>query len=120
VGIRIATLTNGGAEATRSLLERAGVAGLVERTVSVEEVRHWKPRREVYLHAAEVLDVEPSRLALVAAHAWDTHGAARAGLATVYVARCGEPFPAIMDPPDVSGPTLVEVARALAALPPGG
>src|SRR5438552_11048148 len=34
----------------------------------------------VYLHAAKECGVEPSRVALVAAHAWDTHGAKRAGL----------------------------------------
>lgn len=116
-GVRVATLTNGGAEATRALLERAGLEELVERVISVEEVRHWKPRREVYRHAARILGVEPGSLALIAAHAWDTHGAARAGLVAGFVARKGEPFPASMTPPDVTGATLEEVVLALMALP---
>lgn len=36
-----------------------------------------------------------------------------------FVARDSQPFPAIMDAPDVRGAMLVEVAGALAALPPG-
>jgi 2-haloacid dehalogenase len=58
-GIRVVTLTNGGAEATERLLKRAGVDAFVERVISVDEVRHWKPRREVYLHAAKVTSVPP-------------------------------------------------------------
>lgn len=118
-GVKVAALTNGGAQVTGAMLDRTGVGGLVERIVSVEEVRHWKPRGKVYLHAAESLGVTPSALALVAAHAWDIHGAGRAGLTTGFVARHGEPFPAMMEPPDITGADLVEVVRRLLALPQG-
>jgi 2-haloacid dehalogenase len=114
-GIRIIALTNGSAENTRKLLQRAHLEGLVERTISAEEVRHWKPRREVYLHAAKTMGVDPQHLALVAAHAWDVHGAGRAGLTTGFVAR-GKPFPAIMVPPDFIGETLADVAAELVRL----
>jgi 2-haloacid dehalogenase len=114
-GIRIVALTNGSAETTRKLFQRAQLQDLVERIISAEEVRHWKPRREVYLHAAETLGVDPQHLALVATHAWDVHGAGRVGLTTGFVAR-GKPFPAIMEPPDVVGETLVDVAAALVKL----
>ena len=53
-------------------------------------------------------------------HAWDTHGAKRAGMGAAYVARGGQPFPDVMEPPDLIGATLVEVAEALAALPEAG
>ena len=56
------------------------MASLVERVILVAEIRQWKPRWGLYLHAAEVLDVPPDRLALVTTHAWDVHGAKRAGL----------------------------------------
>ncbi|TAM57671.1 haloacid dehalogenase type II [bacterium] len=114
-GSRIVALTNGNAQTTRGLLERAGLLGLVERVTSVEEIRHWKPRREVYLHAAASAQVEPSRMALVAAHAWDIHGAGRAGLTTAFVSR-GVPYPATMQAPDVVGETLLDAAHALMRL----
>jgi 2-haloacid dehalogenase len=64
------------------LLERAGVRGLVEHVVSVEAVRRWKPAPEPYRHATEVCEVPAERMALVAAHGWDVHGAGGAGLVT--------------------------------------
>lgn len=113
-GIRCIALSNGTAEGTRSLFANAGLTHLVERMIAVETVGLGKPRREVYLYAAETCGVEPADMCLVAAHPWDVHGAAEAGLATAYVAR-SEPFPSIMHKPGVTGATLLEVARELAA-----
>jgi len=117
-GVRIITLTNGHADNTRQLLHRARLDGFVERVISIDEVRRWKPAREVYLHAAEAVKVAPDELALVAAHAWDVHGASRAGLVTGWVSRLEKRFLPVMNPPDVTGDTLGEVSRKLLALPP--
>jgi 2-haloacid dehalogenase len=62
--------------------------------------------------------VPPGRIALVAAHAWDTHGARQAGLLTGWVARTANPYPSIFTAPDITGSTLVEVVDGLLALPP--
>ncbi len=113
--IRIAALSNGAAETTQALLQRGGLADLVERVISVAEIRQWKPRRGLYLHAAEVLGVAPPALALVATHAWDVHGAKCAGLVTGFVAR-GQSFPGTMAAPDVIGQSLAEVASRIAAM----
>src|SRR3954468_21024081 len=51
LGIRLVTMSNGASSIAEGLLERAGVAGLVEQPLSVDDVRHWKPAREAYLHA---------------------------------------------------------------------
>lgn len=117
LGVRIVALTNGGAETTNRLLERANLAPLVERTISVDEVRHWKPRREVYLHAARVCGVPPERAALVAAHAWDILGAREAGLLTAWVSRKEKRFHPAMGTPTVVGQDVAEAAAALVRLP---
>ncbi len=116
-GVRIITLTNGSADTTRKMLAGAKVDAFVEQSLSIEQVKHWKPARVVYLHAAKVMGVEPHEVALVAAHDWDTAGAGRAGLTTGGVARDGKHFSSAMPPPDTLGATLVEVVRALLALP---
>jgi 2-haloacid dehalogenase len=85
--------------------------------ISIDEVQAWKPAPAPYLHAAEVLGVEPPRLALVAVHSWDIHGAHRAGLVTGWASRREGVFPATFDPPDVTGADLVEVADRLLDLP---
>jgi 2-haloacid dehalogenase len=113
----VAALTNGSAETTARLLRSAGLDGLVGRVISVDEVRVWKPAAAPYRHAAAVLGVEPERLAMVAVHAWDVHGALRAGLVGGWAARLEGRYPPMFDPPDVTGADLVEVAEGLVALP---
>ena len=117
-GIRIIALTNGSAQTTQHLLKQAGLEGFVERTVSIDEVRHWKPRAEVYLHAASVAGVPPEHMCLVAAHAWDILGARHAGLLTGWIARKEKKFHSAMGIPDLSGETLTNVVAALIALEP--
>jgi len=73
----------------------------------------------VYRHAASALGVEPGGLALVAAHAWDCHGASRAELVTGWVSRLERAYSPIFAPPDVTGADLTEVARGLLGLPDG-
>jgi 2-haloacid dehalogenase len=115
-GVRVVALSNGAAASTQALLARAGMTALVERVISVMEVSRFKPRRELYLHAAAVVGVAPAEMMLVATHAWDVHGAKRAGLTGGFVAR-RQPFPAVMGAPDVAGESMLDVARAIVALP---
>jgi 2-haloacid dehalogenase len=115
-GVRVACLTNGSADLVSSFVNRCGLGSMVDRVISVAEVYRWKPAVVVYLYAAEVLGVPPERMALVAAHDWDCHGAKRAGLTTGWVSRKSGGFGALFAPPDVVGEDLTEVAANLLAL----
>jgi len=117
-GVRVACLTNGSAYLTSSFVNRSGLGALVDRVITVGEVYRWKPAVVVYLYAAEVMDVPPERMALVAAHDWDCHGAKRAGLTTGWVSRKSGGFGKPFAPPDVVGEDLTEVAAKLLALEP--
>jgi 2-haloacid dehalogenase len=90
----------------------------VDRVISVGEVYRWKPATLVYLYAAEVMGVPAERMALVAAHDWDCHGAKRAGLTTGWVSRKSGGFGEIFAPPDVVGENLTEVVAKLLDLKP--
>lgn len=114
--IRVVALTNGGTETTTKLLQGAGLTDLVEQVISVEEVRHWKPSSAVYAHAVARAGVDRMHLALVAAHAWDIHGAGSAGLTTAYVDR-GKPYSSAMLAPHISADSLLAAAIALGELP---
>jgi len=116
-GVRVVTLTHGSPGVAEAGLSRGGVTPLVERTLSTESIRAWKPARETYLWAAGVCDVPPERMALVACHSWDVHGAQVAGLTGAFVPRTERVFAAVYGAPDVQGGSLVEVAGALLALP---
>jgi 2-haloacid dehalogenase len=112
-GMRIATLTNGGAAVAKGLLERSGLDGLVERNLTVAEVRRWKPAPEPYRHACRALGVAASDAVLIAVHPWDVHGAKRAGLSAGWLDRQGRAYPRVFEPPDATARDLPALVRAL-------
>ena len=116
-GVRVITLSQGSPGVAEAALERGGITPLVERTLSSEVIRAWKPSREVYLWAAGVCDVAPDRMALVAAHGWDVFGAQRAGLTGAWFSRTERVFPVVYGAADVSAPELAGAVEALLALP---
>ena len=113
-GVRVATLSNGAAAVAEGLLDRAGLAPLVERTLSVEEAGVWKPAAAAYRWACDQLGVAPEDAMLVAVHPWDTDGAQRAGLRAAWVDRDGGDFPAHFTPPTLRVTSFVELAEVLA------
>lgn len=116
-GIRVVTLSQGSPGIAEAGLSRGGVTPLVQRTLSSEVIRAWKPAREVYLWAAGVCDVPPEQLALVAVHSWDVHGAQRAGLTGGWCARSERVYAEVFAAPHVQGDSLVDVVDGLLALP---
>jgi 2-haloacid dehalogenase len=116
-GIRVITLTHGSPGVAEAGLARGGITALVERSLSSESIRAWKPAPEVYLWAAGICDVAPDRMALVAAHGWDVLGAQRAGLTGAWFPRGERRYPAVYDAPHVLAPDLGGAVDALLALP---
>jgi 2-haloacid dehalogenase len=112
-GIPAVTLGNGSAATVRTLLERAGLAPLVQGVLSIEDAKHWKPHAAAYRYAEQKLGMRADQLALVAAHAWDVQGAKRAGWRAAWVSRLEKRFHPAMQPGDVSGSTVEEAVRTL-------
>lgn len=110
--VRVVTLTNGSQSVSRRLLDRAGLAPYVERAISIDEIEKWKPRREVYLHAARLAGVPAGQVMMIAGHAWDLQGAAEAGLMTAFVRRT-EAYSAAMEKPMLAAGNLTELVREI-------
>jgi 2-haloacid dehalogenase len=81
----ITTLSNGNVSLLTNMAKRAGLPW--DCVISAELFGHYKPDVEAYLGCADLLDVAPSELMLVAAHPSDLRAARDAGLMTGYVAR---------------------------------
>jgi FMN phosphatase YigB (HAD superfamily) len=75
-------LTNG-QRMTARLLRAAALEGVVGRVMSVDDMGEWKPALPAPAHGG-VLRLEPGQLAMVAVHAWDVHGAVRAGFTAAW------------------------------------
>ncbi|MFC6065685.1 haloacid dehalogenase type II [Streptomyces ochraceiscleroticus] len=93
------TLSNGGVGLLARLTKQAGLR--FDCVLSAELARSYKPAPQVYLTAAELLEVEPGRLLMVACHPDDLEAAAKAGLRTAFIPRPLEwgPAAAPADPP---------------------
>lgn len=117
-GFRLMTLTNSPPSDERTPLERAGLAHFFERQVSVHSVRRFKPAPEVYQLITELLQVPPSQICLVAAHAWDTLGAQRVGFSAGLVTRRGNAVLPVrgLPQPQAVAPDLLQMARQIIAL----
>ena len=81
----IATLSNGNVSL---LVDMAKFAGLPWDTVFGSDLfHHFKPDREVYLGAVDLLSCKPGEVMMVAAHPLDLNAAKALGLKTGYVPR---------------------------------
>ncbi|MEU2605209.1 MULTISPECIES: HAD family hydrolase [Streptomyces] len=116
-GVAVGCLTVGEAEVTRAFLERNGLAPYVTQVVTAGEAGAWKPASRLYHAAAHRMGTPPARTAVVAVHAWDCHGATRAGLVSGWCARLEGRHSSLFAQPDVAGEDLTQVAEGLLALP---
>jgi 2-haloacid dehalogenase len=81
----VATLSNGN---TALLVNMAKYADLSWDCIfSSETFRHFKPDPEMYLGAADALDLKPGEIVMVASHKHDLRAAARCGLKTAFIKR---------------------------------
>jgi 2-haloacid dehalogenase len=81
----ITTLSNGNVSLLTNMAKRAGLPW--DCVISAELFRHYKPDPQAYLGCADLLDVPPGDMMLVAAHPSDLRAARQAGLMTAYVER---------------------------------
>jgi 2-haloacid dehalogenase len=115
-GLPLAALTNSTEQVARAQLEHAGLIDAFELVLSADTVRRLKPAPEPYRMAAERLGVPLEQVRLIAAHAWDVAGAARAGCGTAFVARPGKALDPLAERPEIVGADLAEVADAILAV----
>ena len=81
----VASLSNGNVSLLKNMAEHAGLPWDI--VLSAELARRYKPDPEVYLKAAELLELAPEAVMMVAAHKGDLRAAATAGFRTAFVPR---------------------------------
>ncbi len=86
-----AILSNGSPRMLQAAAASAGIAGLLDHLLSVEEVGIYKPDRRVYELAVRRLGLAPDRVCFVSSNGWDAAGAASFGFHAVWANRAGAP-----------------------------
>jgi 2-haloacid dehalogenase len=109
-GQRIAILSNGTPHMLDAAVQASGIAPLCDAVLSVDVVRMYKPRPEVYALVTDRFGVEPGEVAFVSSNRWDIMGAASFGFRAVWVNRARMPQEYPHQPP-------VHTVSELSALP---
>lgn len=109
----VAALSNGGFALMTRLVKAAELP--FDCILSADLAGAYKPDPAAYLRAAQLLDVAPAEVMMVAAHAWDLDGARNAGLRTAYVSRPNE-WPGNPGPPPETCDVSVDDFTRLADL----
>ena len=109
-GWRIVALTNGSEHSTRQLLERAKAIDYFSSIFSCDAIAKTKPHADVYAMPKQDANGD---LWLVAAHAWDIQGAARANLKTAFITKSEQEYLSICPQPDVIADDLVEATNKI-------
>jgi len=81
----LATLSNGNMSLLVNMAKNAGLPW--DCILSSELAKHYKPDREVYQTAADLLGLKPEQVMMVAAYKDDLYAARSVGLGTAFVLR---------------------------------
>ena len=82
-----AILSNGTPAMLASAVKAAGIEGNLDAVLSVDAVKMYKPRPEVYALVTDRFKVAPAGVTFVSSNRWDAMGATAFGFRTVWVNR---------------------------------
>jgi 2-haloacid dehalogenase len=109
--------THGTESVACAALDKAGLRTYLRDTFSAERIGSFKPPPRVYHWACQRVELAPDKVALVAVHSWDVHGAVRAGLIGGMATRLEGVVPDVVERPHVAAERLDTVVERLIALP---
>ncbi len=110
-GMKTAILSNGSPTMLQAAIESAGLVGLFDAILSVEDVGVYKPHPKVYQLAVDRLGVPASAISFQSSNAWDAYAASAFGMQVVWCNRYGQMRERLPGSPD-------REMKSLAELPP--
>ena len=90
-GERTAILSNGSPRMLQAAVEAARLKDDLDTVLSVDAIRMYKPRPEVYALVTTAFSCKPAEVVFVSSNRWDVMGAAAAGFRTAWVNRARMP-----------------------------
>ena len=90
-GERTAILSNGSPKMLAAAVRAARLDDVLDAVLSVDAIRTYKPRPEVYGLVTDAFAVKPADVVFVSSNRWDVMGAAQFGFCTVWVNRANLP-----------------------------
>ncbi len=85
--IRVIAVSNSSLAMIKEQLANAEIIDLFDSYYSVDDVKKYKPFKDIYQLAAKQEGLRTEDIIMVATHDWDLFGAKKAGLITAYIKR---------------------------------
>ncbi|HYA05325.1 MAG TPA: haloacid dehalogenase type II [Xanthobacteraceae bacterium] len=98
-GLSTAILSNGTPRMLAAAVAASGMTGLFDAVLSVDAVRMYKPRAQVYGLVTDALALRPAQVAFVSSNRWDVMGAATFGCRPLWINRARLPEEYAEQPP---------------------
>ena len=111
-GVRTAILSNGSPRMLGAAVDHAQIGADLDAVFSVNAIRIYKPRAEVYALVTDAFAIAPHDVAFVSSNRWDVMGATAFGFRCVWVNRANMPD----EYPEFAPVKVVRGLASLAAL----
>ena len=112
-GYALVILSNGSPSMLAAAVEHAGVGGLLDMVISVDEVGVYKPHPKVYGRATERLGLTALQICFFSSNAWDAYAASAFGMQVVWCNRYGQRSERLPGAPDAQISDLSQVQTLL-------
>jgi 2-haloacid dehalogenase len=113
-GVRTAILSNGSPKMLDGAVAAARIGADLDAVLSVDAIRVYKPRPEVYALVTDAFAIAPAEVAFVSSNRWDVMGAAAFGLRCIWINRADMPD----EYPELAPVAVVRDLARLATLEP--
>ena len=114
-GMAMAILSNGSPAMLAPLVENAGIGGLLDAVLSVEDAGVYKPHPRVYQLAVDRLGIPAAAIAFLSTNGWDAYAASAFGMRVVWCNRYGQRRERLPGAPDREIKTLAELPALVGA-----
>jgi 2-haloacid dehalogenase len=108
-GMKLAILSNGSPAMLAAAASNAGIADLLDATLSVEQAKIYKPHPSVYELARVRFNLPANRICFLSSNGWDAYSAKAFGFRVLWCNRFGQASERIPETPDAQITTLAEV-----------
>jgi 2-haloacid dehalogenase len=112
-GFAMAILSNGNPEMLDSAVTSAGMNGLLDHVISVDDIKQFKTSPSSYALVTQYFPVQNNEILFVSSNAWDALGATWHGFQTLWVNRQGLPHETLGPKPSFTGADLTSVLDVL-------
>jgi 2-haloacid dehalogenase len=90
-GRQTAILSNGTPRMLEAAVKAASLGAVLDKVLSVDSIRIYKPRREVYQLVTDAFAIAPGEVTFVSSNRWDVMGASAFGFRAAWINRSGMP-----------------------------